>query len=104
MKPIQPANAENLARQNITDIAMTNADYDVPAGCFMIPQNLTHDFLCAFERVRKIMKRHELVCVEQGIFQAMMKFDTEDMFELKYIKGYTGLYAAIAGKEHDIVL
>ena len=104
VKPIQPANAKNLAKQNIIDIAMVNADYDVPGGCFMVPQNLAHDFWCAFERTRKIMKKHDLVCVEQGVFQAMMKFDTEDMFELKYIYGYNGLYAAIADKEPGVLL
>ena len=83
---------------------MINADYDVPGGCFMVPQYLVHDLWCAFERTRKIMKKHDLVCVEQGIFQVMMKFDTENMFELKYINGYEGLYAAIADKEPDILL
>lgn len=104
VKPIQPANAERLAKQNIIDIAMVNADYDVPGGCFIVPQNLAHDFWVAFERTRKIMKKHNLVCVDQGIFQAMMKFDTEDIFELKHIKGYEKLYAAIADKDADIVL
>lgn len=104
VKPIQPATADRLANQNMIDIAMVNADYDVPAGSFMVPKEKANDFWCAFERARKIMKKHNLVCVEQGIFQIMMKFDTEDMFELKYIHGYTGLYAAIAGKSYDIDL
>lgn len=104
VKPIQQANVENLARQNIRDIAMTNADYDVPGGSFIVPKNLAHDFYNAFEHTRKIMKKHELVCVDQGMFQAMMKFDVYDMFELKYITGYTGLYAAVAGKDVDVVV
>lgn len=104
VKPIQPANTDNLVKQNIIDIAMINADYDVPGGCFMVPQNLAHNFWISFETARKIMKKHGLVCVEQGIFQAMMKFDTNDMFELKYIKGYDGLYAAIADKKSDVMV
>ena len=104
VKPIQPANAKNLAKQNMIDIAMTNADYDVPGGCFMVPQKMAHDFYNAFERTRKIMKKHDLVCVDQGLFQAMMKFDTENMFELKYINGYDGLYAAVAEDKTDILL
>ena len=104
IKPICPANSANLAKQNLRDIAMVNADYDVPGGCFMVPANLAHDFYIAFERTRKILKKHTLVCVEQGIFQAMMKFDTDNMFELKYIYGYTGMYAAIAEKKPDILL
>ena len=101
VKPIEPANSHNLAKQNLRDIAMTNADYDVPGGCFMVPKNKAHDFYQAFERVRKIMKKHDLCCVDQGIFQAMMKFDVDDLFELKYIKGYKSLYALVTGKVYD---
>lgn len=104
VKPIQPANAKNLMKQNLVDIAMINADYDVPAGCFIVPQKMAHDFYNAFERSRKILKKNGLVCVEQGIFQTMMKFDTDDMFELKYIRGYDGLYAAVAAEKPDILL
>ena len=104
VKPIQLADSNNLAKQNMRDIAMVNADYDVPGGCFIVPKSKASRFYNAFERTRKIMKKHGLVCVDQGIFQAMMKFDTEDMFELKYIKGYEGLYAAVADKEPDILL
>lgn len=104
VKPIQPANAKNLAKQNIIDIAMVNADYDVPGGSFMVPKTKARDFYDMFERTRKIMKKHDLVCVEQGVFQAMMKFDVDDMFELKYIKGYEGLYSAVADKNPDVLL
>lgn len=104
VKPIQLADSKNLAKQNIIDIAMINADYDVPGGSFIVPKNMANDFYTAFEWTRKILKKHDLVCVEQGVFQAMMKFDTEDMFELKYIKGYKGLYAAVADKDADALL
>lgn len=104
VKPIQNANEKNLAKQSLVDIAMTNADYDVPGGCFMVPVEKANDFYNAFERTRKIMKKHDLVCVDQGLFQAMMKLDTEDMFELKYIKGYEGLYNCIADKQSDVLL
>lgn len=104
VKPIKQADADNLAKQNLVDIAMTNADYDVPGGCFMVPNTMTHVFYSEFERTRKIMKKHGLVCVDQGIFQAMMKFDIDNMFELKYIVGYKGLYTAIANKEFDVLL
>ena len=50
------------------------------------------------------MKKHNLVCVDQGVFQAMMKFDVDDMFELKYTNGYKGLYAAVADKSFDIII
>ena len=104
VKPILPADSYNLVKQNMVDIAMINADYDVPGGSFIVPKSKASVFFKAFERTRKIMKKHDLVCVEQGIFQAMMKFDTEDMFELKYIKGYEGLYAAIADEKPDVLL
>lgn len=103
-KPILPATASTLAKQSLKDIAMVNADYDVPGGCFIVPKDLCHDFYAAFERTRKIMKKHSLVCVDQGMFQAMMKLDTEDMFELKYISGYRGLYSIIANGKPDILL
>lgn len=103
-REIMPATAQTLAKQNFTDIAMINADYDVPAGSFMIPLSLCHDFHVAFERTRKMLKRHNLVCVEQGVFQVMMKLDADNMFELKYIHGYDGLYAAIACGEPDHLL
>ena len=38
------------------------------------------------------------------MFQAMMKLDTDNMFELKYITGYQGLYAKIAKGKPDILL
>lgn len=101
---IMPATARTLLNQKLVDIAMINADYDVPGGCFMVPVDLAHDFWLAFERARKILKKHRLVCVEQGVFQVMMKLDTDDMFELKYIHGYYGLYAAIADKKSDHLL
>ena len=103
-KPILPATSDRLAKQSLQEIAMVNADYDVPGGCFMVPQSLCHDFYMAFERTRKIMKKHGLVCVDQGMFQAMMKLDTDNMFELKYITGYHGLYAKIAKGKPDILL
>lgn len=103
-KPILPATSDGLAKQSLTDIAMVNADYDVPGGCFIVPRDLCHNFYAAFERARKIMKKHNLVCVDQGVFQAMMKLDTDDMFELKYITGYNGLYAKIAEKDYDALL
>ncbi len=101
---IMPATSQTLAKQNLINIAMTNADYDVPGGCFMVPVRLTHDFWLAFEHTRKILKKHRLICVDQGLFQAMMKLDTDDMFELKYINGYDSLYAAIADKKSDHLL
>lgn len=103
-RQILPATADRLARQSMTDIAMTNADYDVPGGSFMVPKRLCSKFYAAFERSRKILKRHELVCVDQGVFQTMMKFDTDNMIELKYINGYQGLYNAVANGEPDCVL
>lgn len=102
--PIMDATSESLARQSLVDIAMINADYDVPAGSFMMPKKLVHDFYLEFERVRKIMLRHGLVSTEQAVFQAMMKFDTEHMFELSYIRGYDRLYASIAAKDADYLL
>lgn len=99
--PIGPATAETMAQQNLTDIAMINADYDVPAACFMIPKNLVTDFYHAFERTRRVMKKHNLVSTEQAVFQAMMKFDVDNLFEVSYIHGYTGVYTAVAAKNAD---
>lgn len=101
---IQPATAPRLVKQSLTDIAMINADYDVPATSFIIPYKWASKFYEQFETVRKIMKRHGLVSTEQAVFQAMMKFDTCDMFELSYINGYTGVYAAVAAAHADHLL
>ena len=103
-KPITPATSTTLARQSLVDIAMTNADYDVPGGCFMVPLNLCHDFHMAFERTLKLLNKHGLTCVDQGVFQAMMKLDTDNMFELSYINAYRGMYAGVAKKDADHIL
>ena len=102
--PISPATVQTLAKQSLIDIAMINADYDVPACCFMGDVEWAHKFYMWFEQVRSIMKRHGLISTEQAVFQAMMKFDTENMFELSYIHGYKGAYAAIAKEKCDCVL
>ena len=57
-----------------------------------------------FERTRKIMKKHGLVSTEQAVFQAMMKFDVDNMFEVSYINGYTGVYAGVAKEKPDNLL
>ena len=102
--PIPNATRAQLIKQDLTDIAMINADYDVPA-CSVIGDGETiHKFYTAFERTRLIMKRHNLVSTEQAVFQAMMKFDTENLFELSYIRGYDGVYAAVAKKDPDYIL
>ena len=103
-KPIPNATRETLIKQNLTDIAMINADYDVPACSVIMQEHMVHKFYNAFERTRLIMKRHNLVSTEQAVFQAMMKFDTEKMFELSYIHGYDGVYAAVAKKDPDHIL
>lgn len=102
--PIPDATAQSLARQDLTDIAMINADYDVPAGAFIVPTKRAREFYDTFERVRRIMIRHGLVSTEQAVFQAMMKFDVDGLFELSYIRGYEGLYAAVAAKNADYLL
>lgn len=102
--PIAPATHDAMSRQSLTDIAMINADYDVPASSFMVPAHMAHDFYTEFERVRKIMKKHRLVSTEQAVFQAMMKFDVTDMFDVVYIHGYDGVYAAIADTRVDAVI
>ncbi|MBR6597999.1 MAG: hypothetical protein IKK76_01195 [Alphaproteobacteria bacterium] len=103
-KHIPYATRETLIRQNLRDIAMINADYDVPACSMLMSCDMVHKFYNAFERTRKIMLRHNLVSTEQAVFQAMMKFDTEQMFELSYIYGYSGVYAAVAKKDPDHIL
>ena len=102
--PLLPATKETLIKQNLVDIAMINADYDVPACSIMADAEWVHKFYAQYERVRKIMKRHNLVSTEQAVFQAMMKFDTDNMFELSYIHGYTGVYAGVAKKTPDHLL
>lgn len=98
------ATKESLVKQNLQDIAMINADYDVPACSIMGTADNIHRFYNDFERTRKIMKKHGYVSTEQAVFQMMMKLDVDDLFELSYIHGYTGVYAAIADKSYDIDL
>ena len=102
--PIPPATKETLVKQNLLDIAMINADYDVPACSILATGKWVHRFYQEFERTRLIMKKHGLVSTEQAVFQAMMKFDVEDMFELSYIHGYTGVYAGVAKEKPDCIL
>lgn len=102
--PIKDATTESIMRQNLIDIAMINADYDVPAASFMMHKKLVHKFYTQFETVRKIMKKHNLVSTEQAVFQAMMKIDVDGLFEVSYIRGYTGVYAAVAKKKPDCLL
>ena len=83
---------------------MINADYDVPACSILGRKKQIKDFYEQFERVRLIMKKHGLVSTEQAVFQAMMKFDIDDMFELSYIHGYTGVYAGVAKEKPDCLL
>ncbi len=104
VKPIQPASSANIAQQEFKNIAMVNADYDVPGGSFMVPLSRCADFYRAFERAHNVLVRHNLICVDQGVFQTMMKLDGEHMFELKHINGYRGLYATIANGDADFVL
>ena len=103
-KYIPNATPDTLARQSLTDIAMINAEYDVPASSFMVPHDRANDFWAEFERARKIMLRHNLVSTEQAVFQTMMKFDVNNMFQVCYIRGYTGVYTAVAQGTADAVL
>ena len=103
-KKILPATRESLVKQNMLDIAMINADYDVPACSILATGENIHNFYNWFETVRKIMKNHGLVSTEQAVFQTMMKFDTTNMFELSYIHGYTGVYAGVAKEKPDHLL
>lgn len=99
--PIKPATKETLVKQNICDIAMINADYDVPACSIMGTAENIHRFYTWFEIVRKIMKKHGYVSTEQAVFQMMMKLDVDDLFEVSYIRGYTGVYAGVAKEKPD---
>lgn len=101
---IGPATKETLVKQNLQDIAMINADYDVPACSIMATAENIHRFYNWFETVRKIMKSHGFVSTEQAVFQMMMKLDTDDLFELSYIHGYTGVYAGVAKAHPDCLL
>lgn len=102
--PIPFATKKSLVKQKLLDIAMINADYDVPACSIMGTKENIHKFYNQFETVRKIMKNHGFVSTEQAVFQAMMKFDTMNMFELSYIHGYTGVYAGVAKAKPDYLL
>lgn len=101
---ISDATPAAMARQRMVDIAMINADYDVPASGFMVPRSYARQFYETFERTRRIMQKHNLVSTEQAVFQMMMKLDVDDMFDVAYIRGYTGVYAAVAGTRVDAVL
>lgn len=102
--PVPPATKENLVKQSFLDIAMINADYDVPACSMMGTAKNIHNFYQQFERARLIMKKHGFVSTEQAVFQAMMKLDIDDLFELSYIHGYTGVYAGVAKEKPDHLL
>lgn len=104
MIKIPLATKESLVNQNMVDIAMINADYDVPACSMMATADWVHKFYTEYEHVRLIMKKHGLVSTEQAVFQTMMKFDVYDMFELSYISGYTGVYAGVAKEKPDHLL
>lgn len=101
---IQNATETQLKAQSVKSIAMINADYDVPGGCFMMPLNKVKKFYDYFEQVRKTMKKYDLVSTEQAIFQTMMKFDVYDMFELVYVSGYNGIYNAVMNQPADCLL
>lgn len=101
---IMPATKQTLVKQSLQDIAMINADYDVPACSIMATADNIHKFYNWFEIVRKIMKNHGFVSTEQAVFQAMMKYDVSDMFELSYIHGYVGVYAGVAKEKPDCLL
>lgn len=103
-KPIPDATREALIKQNLINIAMIDADYDVPACSMIMQKDMAHKFYNFYEQTRLILKRHNLVTTEQAVFQAMMKLDTIKMFELSYICGYTGVYAAVARKRPDYML
>ena len=102
--PISDATRETLVRQNMRDIAMINADYDVPACAMIMSGQTAHRFYQRYEHTRIFMKRHGLVSTEQAVFLTMMKFDSGDMFELMYVRGYVGVYGAVADKNPDYIL
>jgi hypothetical protein len=100
---VVPATAKSIARQDIKDIAMINADYDVPGGAFIIPKHLAHEFNVCFESARALMKKRGLCSVEQAVFQVMMKLYPH-LFEVSYTRLYEGLYAVAAKKSADHIL
>lgn len=102
--PIADATRDTLIKQDLISIATINADYDVPACSMMMTGEMTHRFHTTYERTRLMLKRHNLVTTEQAVFQAMMKFDTEHMFELSYIDGYRGVYHGVAKPTPDHIL
>ncbi|MBQ6110088.1 MAG: hypothetical protein IJL05_01785 [Alphaproteobacteria bacterium] len=104
LRKIPFATRKTLKRQKLVNIAMINADYDVPGCCFMMPKDKVHDFYKRYEEVRLFMKEKGLVSTEQAIFQAMLKLDTDNMFELSYEKAYIGAYTVIMKKNPDNVL
>jgi len=103
-KKIPVATRQSLRRQNLVEIAMINADYDVPGCCFMVPKNIVSEFYKQYEHVGLLMKRNGLVSTEQAIFLAMMKVDTRHMFELSYEDGYISAYTVITKKDPDLFL
>lgn len=102
--PIPNACRETLKRQNLCDIAMINADYDVPACAMIVSHDAAHRFYERYEQVRVMLKQNGLVSTEQAVFLGMMKFDCGDMFELVYVRNYCGVYAAVAQENPDYIL
>lgn len=97
------ATRKSLRKQKLVDIAMINADYDVPGCCFMVSTQMVHKFYKQYEKVRLLMKSVDLVSTEQAVFQTMMKLDTDNMFELSYETGYVGAYTVIFKKNPDYI-
>lgn len=102
--PIADATRETLSRQKLRDIAMINSDYDVPACSMLMTGDVAHRFYSEYERIRIWMRDQGLVSTEQAVFLAMMKHDSEHLFELVYVRGYAGVYGAVAAKNPDYVL
>ena len=83
---------------------MINANYDIPGCCFMMPKSMVHKFAKRYESVRLLMKEQGLVSTEQAVFQAMLKLDTEHMFELCYETNYVGAYTVVLKEFADYQL
>lgn len=103
-KRIPVATRESLRRQKLVNIAMINADYDVPGCCFMLSKKMVSEFCEQYELVRLLMKRNGLVSTEQAVLLAMMKLDQSHMFELSYEDAYVGAYTVVLKKKPDYIL
>ncbi len=100
-RPRPDMTIKTLAKQSMRDIAMINADYEIPGGTFIIPKKLVMDFYTKFSNAVADMRENNLIGADQSVFLQMMKSDTQNMFELCRVNGYKKIYTKMVAEFAD---